>query len=110
MAIARNPRLLPALAWWAITGQVILLASAWLPPLVSEYGLVDDTISELALGRLGAVQTAAFAIAGLGTLGLAMAIRWRTAGTPRVARRLPAGRRLWRRGGPLRDLPDGSGR
>jgi hypothetical protein len=78
---ARDPRRLSRLAWLAILGQAILLASAWLLPAVSEYNVVGDHISELALGRLGFVQTAAFVIAGLGTLGLAAAIRRLTAGS-----------------------------
>jgi hypothetical protein len=65
----------------AIVGQIVLLASALLLPLVSEYGLVGDTISELVLGRFGWVQSVAFAIAGTGTLALAYAIRQLTAGT-----------------------------
>lgn len=75
-----NPNRLTQLAWLAIVGQVILIASAWLLPSISEYGFVGDHVSELALGRLGAVQTAAFLIAGLGTLGLAVAIRQLTPG------------------------------
>lgn len=68
------------LATLAIVGQAILLASAWLLPLVSEFSLIGDNISELVLGRYGYVQTIAFVIAGLGTLGLAFAIRQLTAG------------------------------
>lgn len=68
------------LATLAIIGQVIFLASAWLLPLVSEYSLISDTISELALGRFGFVQTGAFVISGLGVLGLAYAIRRLTTG------------------------------
>jgi hypothetical protein len=48
---------------------------------VSEYGVVRDHVSELTLGRFGFVQTAAFLMAGLGTLGLAVAIRRLTAGS-----------------------------
>ena len=40
----------------AILGQVVLLGSALLLPLVSEFGFVGDTISELVLGRFGWVQ------------------------------------------------------
>lgn len=76
-----NPNRLSQLAWLAILGQVILLASAWLLPSISEYGLLGDHISELALGQGGAIQTVAFLIAGLGTLALAVAIRQRTQGT-----------------------------
>jgi hypothetical protein len=71
---------LPLLAALAITGQLILLGSAWLLPLVSEYSLIGDEISELVLGRYGFVQTAAFVISGLGVLGLAFAIRQLTMG------------------------------
>ncbi|MCL4301228.1 MAG: DUF998 domain-containing protein [Anaerolineae bacterium] len=70
---------LSLLAVLAIVGQVVLLASAWLLPIVSEYSLVGDNISELVLGRYGFVQTAAFLVAGIGTLGLAFAIRELTA-------------------------------
>ena len=63
------------LALLAIAGQVVLVGSAWLLPIPSEFRLVGDTVSELVLGRYGAVQTAAFVLAGLGTLGLAVAIR-----------------------------------
>jgi hypothetical protein len=71
---------LSLLATLAIVGQVVLLASAWLLPAVSEYSLVGDNISELVLGRYGFVQTFAFLIAGVGTLGLAYALRQLTAG------------------------------
>jgi hypothetical protein len=77
---AQHPQRLSLLAAFAIVGQVFLLASAWLLPLASEYGLVGDTISELALGRYGFVQTAAFVVAGLGTLGLAYTLRQLTLG------------------------------
>lgn len=63
-----------------IVGQVIFLASAWFLPFASEYSLIGDNISELALGRYGFVQTAAFVISGLTTLGLAFAIRQLTVG------------------------------
>lgn len=72
---------LSLLAVLAIVGQVVLLASAWLLPIVSEYSLIGDNISELVLGRYGFVQTAAFLVAGIGTLGLAFAIRELTAGS-----------------------------
>lgn len=77
----QNPKRLSAVAGFAILGQVVLLASAWLLPLVSDYGLIGDNISELALGRFGFVQIAAFVVAGLGTLGLAVALRQLTTGT-----------------------------
>jgi hypothetical protein len=71
---------LALLATAAIVGQVILLASALLVPLVSEFSLVGDNISELVLGRFGEVQTVAFVVAGAGTLALAYVIRQLTAG------------------------------
>jgi hypothetical protein len=63
------------LARFAVLSQVLLLASAWLLPIWSGFGLIGDHISELALGRYGFVLSAAFLVAGLGTLGLAYAIR-----------------------------------
>lgn len=77
----QNPPGLSQLANLAMVGQVILFASAWLLPLVSEYSLVGDNMSELVLGRYGFIQTVAFAVAGLGTLALAFAIRRLTKGT-----------------------------
>jgi hypothetical protein len=74
-------RRLPSFAVFAIVGQLILMASAWLLPLVSEYRLVDDNISELSIGRYGFVQTLAFVISGLGVIGLAYAIRRLTIGS-----------------------------
>ncbi len=61
----------------AVFGQVFLLASAWLLPFFSEYGLVDDHISELVLGRYGFVQTAAFLVSGVGVLALVYLLRGR---------------------------------
>jgi hypothetical protein len=78
--VAQRSQPLSQLAALAIVGQLILLTSALLLPIWSEYGLIRDNISELALGRFGFVQTAAFVIAGLGTLGLAYAIRTLTHG------------------------------
>jgi hypothetical protein len=75
-----HPQRLSLLAVLAIAGQVVLLASAWLLPIVSEYSLIGDNISELVLGRYGFVQMAAFLVAGVGTLGLAFAIRELTEG------------------------------
>ena len=72
---------LTTLATVAIIGQVVLLASALLLPLVSEYRLLRDTMSELVLGRFGWVQTLAFVVAGIGTLALAYAIRQLSKGT-----------------------------
>jgi hypothetical protein len=59
----------------AVSGSVILLASAWLLPFVSEYGLIGDNISELVLGRYGFIQTAAFVSGGVGILALAYVVR-----------------------------------
>jgi hypothetical protein len=78
--VLQHPQRLSMLAGLAIVGQVILLASAWLLPLVSEYSLVGDHVSELVLGQFGFVQTIAFLTGGLGTLGLAYAIRKFTTG------------------------------
>jgi magnesium-transporting ATPase (P-type) len=78
--VVQHAQRLSRLAAWAIVGQVILAVSAWLLPLWSEFSLIGDTISELALGRYGFAQTAAFLIAGLTTLGLAFAIRRLTQG------------------------------
>jgi hypothetical protein len=68
------------LAALAIAGLMFLNATAWLLPLVSEYSVKGDNISELVLGRFGFVQTAAFLVAGVGILGLAVAIRELTRG------------------------------
>jgi hypothetical protein len=73
--VVQHPQGLSLLAGAAIVGQLLLAVSALLLPVWSEYGLVGDNISELALGRYGFAQTAAFLIAGLTTLGLAFAIR-----------------------------------
>jgi hypothetical protein len=56
-------------------------ATALLLPLVSEYSLTADYISELAIGRYGYLQTAAFFAAGLGTLVLAVGVREATNGS-----------------------------
>lgn len=69
-----HPERSSTLAKLAILGQVILLASGWLLPYVSEYDLIRDNISELVLGRYGFIQTIAFVIAGIGTLALAYAL------------------------------------
>jgi hypothetical protein len=65
---------LPLLETLAIVGQLVFAASALLLPIWSEYRLVGDNISELALGRYGIVLSAAFLSVGLGTLGLAFTI------------------------------------
>ena len=79
--IRRPARQLSLLATLAIVGQLALAASALFLPIWSEYGLIGDNIRELALGRFGYLQTAAFLAVGLGTLGLAYAIRRLTAGS-----------------------------
>jgi hypothetical protein len=72
---------LAQLATVAVVGEAVLLASAWLLPLASEYRLVGDNISELALGRYGFVQILAFLISGLAVIGLAYVIRQLTRGS-----------------------------
>lgn len=79
--VRQHAQRLSLLAGLAIVGQLILAASALLLPIWSEYGLIGDNISELALGRYGFAHTAAFLIVGLSTLGLALAIRELTAGS-----------------------------
>jgi hypothetical protein len=79
--VAQRPQSLSLLATLAIVGQLVLLASALLLPIWSQYSLIRDNISELALGRYGFIQTAAFVIAGVGTLALALAIRQLTKGS-----------------------------
>jgi hypothetical protein len=79
--VITHPQRLSQLAVLAIVSQILLLASAWLLPIASEYRLIGDNISELVLGRYGFVQTIAFLIAGIGTLGLAFAIRKLTTNT-----------------------------
>jgi hypothetical protein len=74
----------------AIVGQLVLLASALLLPIWSQYSLIRDNISELALGRYGFLQTAAFVLAGLGTLALAFVAD----SSPR-GRGAPASARCW---------------
>jgi hypothetical protein len=79
--VVQRPQSLSLLATLAIVGQLVLLASALLLPIWSQYSLIHDNISELALGRHGFIQTAAFVIAGVGTLALALAIRQLTKGS-----------------------------
>jgi hypothetical protein len=56
-------------------GLGFFAATALLLPLISEYSLTADYISELVIGRYGYLQTAAFFAAGLGTLALAVGVR-----------------------------------
>jgi hypothetical protein len=80
-AVWQRPHYLSQLAGLAIVGQIFLFLSAWLLPIVSEYRLIGDNMSELVLGQYGFVQTLAFLIAGVGTLGLALAVRQLTRGS-----------------------------
>ena len=73
----QNQQYLPPLTAFAVAGQLFLVANAWLLPAVSEFSLVGDNMSELVLGKFGWVQTTAFVIAGLGTLGIAFGL-WKT--------------------------------
>ena len=73
----RGPRV-PAVL--AMLGFAFFAVSAVVLPLFSEYGLVEDYISELAIGRHGYVQTAAFFASGLGSLALAFGLRGTTRG------------------------------
>jgi hypothetical protein len=79
--VLQRSQSLSRLAALAIVGQLVLITTALLLPIWSEYSLIGDNISELALGRYGFVQAAAFLIAGLGTIGLAFAIRKLTVGS-----------------------------
>ena len=63
------------LASVTIVGLAFFAATALLLPIVSEYSLTADYINELAIGRYGYLQTAAFFAAGLGTLSLAVGVR-----------------------------------
>jgi hypothetical protein len=67
--VRQHAQRLSLLAALAIVGQLVLAASALLLPIWSEYSLTGDNISELALGRYGVAQTAAFLVVGLSTLG-----------------------------------------
>ncbi len=69
------------LALVALVGSACFVASALLLPLLSEYTLVENYISELAIGRFGFVQTIAFLAFGLGSLALATGIRETTRGS-----------------------------
>ena len=68
------------LAMLTTVAQVFLLASAWLLPAVSNFSLIGDNISELVLGDFGLIQTIAFFLAGISTVGLAYTIRQLTLG------------------------------
>ena len=74
-ALFKRSDSLVLLATLVIVSKVIFLTVAWLLPALSQFSLLGDNISELALGRYGFIQTAAFVISGLGTIGLAYAIK-----------------------------------
>jgi hypothetical protein len=74
------PRL-ELIAAMAIVGLAFFTATALLLPLVSEYSLASDYISELALGRYGYLQTTAIFAAGVSSLALAVGIREATRGS-----------------------------
>jgi hypothetical protein len=74
-------RPLPQFAIFAVVGQLILLASAWLLPAVSEYHLVGDNISELGDRSIRVPPDIGLrGFQGLGVLALAYAIHRLTAG------------------------------
>src|SRR5829696_4238926 len=75
---ARRLKLIAAVA---IVGLAFFAAIASLLPLVSEYSLTADYISEFAIGRSGYLQPVAFFAAGLGTLALAVGVREATNGS-----------------------------
>lgn len=77
----KEARKLEMLAAMAIVGLAFFAATASLLPLVSEYSLTADYTSELAIGRYGYLQTAAFFAVGLGTLALAVGVREATSGS-----------------------------
>jgi hypothetical membrane protein len=77
----QQTRSLGLLAAVSIVGLAFFAATALLLPLISEYSLTADYISELAIGRYGYLQTAAFFAAGLGTLALAVGVREATNGS-----------------------------
>lgn len=65
----------------SLGGSGCFVASALLLPAVSEYGIRQDFISELAIGRYGFVQTLAFVAFGTGALALAAGLRRSTKGS-----------------------------
>jgi hypothetical protein len=77
----QEARRLGLLAAVAIVGLAFFATTALLLPLISEYSLTADYISELVIGRYGYLQTAAFFAAGLGTLALAVGVREATKGS-----------------------------
>src|SRR5215208_2033801 len=74
-------RKLQLIAAGAIVGLAFFSATALLLPLISEYSLTGDYISELASGQYGYLQTAAFFAVGGSSLALAVGIREATKGS-----------------------------
>lgn len=70
------------LVFLALLGPAWSVATAWLLPAVSEFTLLGDNISELALGRYGFLQQAAFVVAGFGAVSAAEVIRRTTGEAP----------------------------
>jgi hypothetical membrane protein len=77
----QEARRLQLIAAGAIVGLAFFAATALLLPLQSEYSLTADTISELAIGRYGYLQTAGFFAVGGSSLALAIGIRVVTKGS-----------------------------
>jgi hypothetical membrane protein len=77
----REARGLELITAGVIAGLAFFAAIALLLPLVSEYSLTADTISELAIGRYGYLQAAAFFAVGVSSLALAVGIRVATKGS-----------------------------
>ena len=75
LGVVGGPRGSNLLADVALVGSGCFLASALLLPVVSEYGIKQDFISELAIGRYGFVQTLAFLAFGIGAVALAAGLR-----------------------------------
>src|SRR5918994_5569864 len=71
----QEARRLELIAAGVIVGLAFFAATALLLPLVSEYSLTSDYISELAIGRYGYLQTTAFFAVGVSSLALAVGIR-----------------------------------
>src|SRR5215213_1531918 len=71
----QEARRIELIAAGVIVGLAFFAAIALLLPPVSEYSLTEDTISELAIGRYGYLQTAAFFAVGGSSLALAVGIR-----------------------------------
>jgi hypothetical membrane protein len=77
----QEARRLQLIAAGTIVGLAFFSATALLLPLVSEYSFTADYISELAMGRYGYLQTAAFFAVGGSSLALAVGIHVATKGS-----------------------------